>query len=297
MKKRKDKKMNKTIPEKPIKKLRKGKLNIKKLRGKIKKILNQKKSRLKKPKTKNLYTDKIYIPPEKEEKKDQSIYIKGEKYHPIIGKICNMVNSGISPQIYIVGQQRYGKSKTAHYIAKALHNEINLLRDEYDPENQLIYNNIEYLLGTAKFKRKAMICDEAENYLNTKDRWTDFVQNVGGLIRSQSIRGNPQIIVTPTFKYIAPQIRKHVDIIINMKGKMKATVKAIQSRHDKVNSRGYDYLFTTYPYWYIPKLPKKEVKRYDKLENKYKGEYSLKMLIEGIDKQLNDKEDKEIASL
>jgi len=283
----------------PVEKLRNNEINVKKLRGKIKYLLSQEKTLLNPPNTKNLFTDHIYIHPNQFSKKskDRSIYIKGKKYHPIIAKICNMTNAGISPQIYITGNQRLGKSKTAHYIAEILHNEINLLQGTYNPHDQLLYNNLEYLLATATFKRKVMLMDEAENYLNTQDRWDDFVKNASGLIRSQSIRQNPQFIITPTYKHIAPQIRKHVDILINMVGKRKATVKVIEARHDKIDSKGYDFKFNYYPKWIIPKLPKQKIKEYNKIENKYKGRYSLELLIQGIDTTITEKGSKEISTL
>lgn len=287
---------NKIIPDKPVKKIRNEDLNIGKLRGKIKYVLNQDKTQLTKPSREGLFTDHIFVNPNNKDK-DKSIFIKGNKYHPIIGKICNLVNAGISPQIYIVGQQRLGKTKLGHYILSVLHDEINLLRGSYDPENQLIYNNIEYLTATAQFKRIGMVCDEAENYLNTQDRWSDFVKNVSGLIRSQSIRENPQLIITPTFKHIAPQIRKHADIIIHLIDKRVATVKTIQARHDKIDSKGYDYKFKKYPTWLIPKLPSKKVKEFDKIENQYKGKYAYQLLLDGINKELENKKEDNISTL
>lgn len=294
--------MTDILPDKPVKKYREGDINPKKLRGKINQALKKYEYPDVEPSTEGLFTDDVYIPQEEYKKKGdkgylQNIHIKGKEYHPIIGRICNMVNSNITPIIFIVGQQQYGKSKTAHYLGHVLHNEINLLRGEYDPKDQLIYNELEYLLASAQFTRKFKLNDEAEEYLNTQNRWDSFVKMVAGDIRTQSKRQNVSTIVTPTFKHIAPQIRKHVNIMINMVGKRKATVQAIEVKHNKIGNRGYDQKFINYPKWLIPKVPKKKIKEWERIEDRFKGSYSIQNLKDGLDKLIEEKEKEDIATL
>jgi len=294
--------MTELLPENPVKKYRNGELDPKKLRGKIQRALKKYKYPNVEPDTEDLFTDDVYIDREELEKKKEkgqpmNVYIKGKAYHPIIGRICNMVNSNITPTIFIVGQQQYGKSKTAHYIAHVLHNEINLLRGKYDPEDQLIYNEVEYLLASAGFTRKAKVNDEAEEYLNTRNRWDEFVKRVAGDIRTQSKRQNLNEIITPTFKHIAPQIRKHVNIMINMVGRRKATVQAIEVKHNKIGSRGYDQRFINYPTWRIPKVPKKLIREWERIEDQFKGTYSIENLRDGLDNLIKEKEKEDVATL
>jgi len=294
--------MTDILPDKPVKKFREGELDLKKLRGKINRALKKYKYPDVEPDTEGLFTDDVYIDKQELRKKKEkgqpmNITIKGRQYHPIIGRICNMVNSNITPVIFIVGQQQFGKSKTAHYIADILHNEIKLFRGSYEPKNQLIYNDLEYLLASAEFTRMAKVIDEAEEHLNTQQRWEEFVKMVAGDIRTQSKRQNLNEIITPTFKHIAPQVRKHVNIMINMTGRRMASVQAIEVKHNKIGSRGYDQKFINYPTWRIPKVSKKKIKKWERIEDQFKGTYSLQNLRDGLDELIEEKEKEDISTL
>lgn len=285
-----------------VRKFREDEINIRKLRGQIKTALNNNKYENVNPSREGLFTDDVFIP-EKEFRKKQkknrplNIEINGHWVHPIFGRITNMINHNITPVVFVVGQQQYGKSKTAHYIADTLHNKLNVLRGAYEPKNQLIYNELEYLLASASFTRMAKINDEAEEYLNTKDRWNDFVKMVAGDIRTQSKRENCSLIVTPTYKNVAPQIRKHVNIMVHMVGKRLAQVQVIEMKHNKIGSRGMDQKFIQYPLWKIPKVSKKKINQWEKIEDQFKGTYSMENLKKGLDKLLEEKENEKLGRL
>lgn len=290
------------LPNDIVERFRDNEINVKKLKSQIKKALENQEYENVNPEKDGLFTENVFVPEKefkKRKKKNQplNIEVNGSWVHPIFGRISNMVNNNITPVIFVVGQQQYGKSKTAHYIAHTLHDKINLLRGSYNPKNQLIYNELEYLMASASFTRMAKINDEAEEYLNTKDRWDDFVKMVAGDIRTQSKRENVSLIVTPTYKNVAPQIRKHVNIMINMVGKRTAQVQVIEMKHNKIGSRGMDQKFIQYPYWKIPKIPKDLIKEWESIEDRFKGTYSLENLKRGLDKLLEEKEKEKLGRL
>lgn len=226
-----------------------------------------------------------------------NVYINGCSVHPMYGKIANMLYNGKSPVLYVVGDPRMGKSKTAGVIAWLLHNKLNLLHGSFNPRNQLLFNETEFILAKLAFKRMALFCDEAHEYLNTKERWSDFVKNVEGAIRTQAIRENVYIIVTTQYKRIAPQIRENIDFMIDMKQRQFADVTRYDMKNGKVSNRGSNYNFIQYPRYSVEKLPEKQLDMYERVENQFKGDYILNLASSTIDKKIEEAKEKQVRQL
>ena len=294
------------IPENIVEQIRSNEINDQLLLKKINFILEQvdkSNFEIKKPDRSGLYDEKIYIPESKRKRWDKhptesmNIKINGIYCHPLFSKLNNMLYRGISPIIAICGNQRYGKSKTGAYISYMLHNRLNILKDEINFKNQLIYDETEYASSIVSFKRKARICDEAEEYLNSYEHYSDYVRNVASALRTLSILENVEIIITPKIKNIAPRIREHIDFIILMKGRQKAKVTRIKNKKDKINSRGYDNVYLRYPDWKVPNLPKKYIEEYEKIETRYKGKNSFELLKNTLEGKIEERQESDIAEM
>ena len=285
-----------------VRKIREGKVSEDKLLKKVNYILEKVENynyNLPKPSRQGLYTDKVRISKyqrKKWKKNPHSSYnvkINGYWVHPIFAKLVNMINNGITPVVFICGQQRYGKSKLGAYISYMLHNKLNVLEGDLDFKNQLIYSEVEYLASILGFRRKARILDEAEEYLNSYEHYTTQVRSVASSIRTLSILENIEIIISPNTKNISKRIREHIDFIISMEKKQYAKVTRIIPKKDKLNSRGYDNRYIRYPFWKVPDLPKKVIKNYEQIEEAYKSKNSLQILKNTLEDRKQKREEQE----
>lgn len=245
------------------------------------------------PNTSELFTEKIYL----DNDPDGNVGINGQWVHPIYAKIVNMVNSGLSPIICIVGKEGLGKSMTALRMAYELSDKINLTRP-LDIENQLVYQPLEFLFLERESTRTVQIFEEANETLNPSDYHSIMNKAVAGSIRTQRKRQNIKIFVAPELQKIDPRIRDKADIVIGMTKERFAEITTYTKRHDKKDSRGLDYYYNNgYPDWKIPKVPEDLKEVYDKIDNSYKGEYLDQLIIEVLLERKEKLEDKTTAEI
>lgn len=245
------------------------------------------------PNTSELFTDKKYL----DNDPDGNVAINGNWVHPIYAKIVNMVNSGLSPIICIVGKEGLGKSMTALRMAYELSDNINLTRP-LDIENQLVYQPLEFLFLERESTRTVQIFEEANETLNPSDYHSIMNKAVAGSIRTQRKRQNIKIFVAPELQKIDPRIRDKADIVIGMTKERFAEITTYTKRHDKKDSRGLDYYYNNgYPDWRIPKVPEDLKKVYDEIDNSYKGEYLDQLIIEVLLERKEKLEDKTTAEI
>ncbi len=241
-----------------------------------------------------LYTDKIELNSEP----DGNIYVNGQYVHPVYARIVNQLSDGLSPIIVIVGREGLGKSMTGVRMAYELHNKINCLRGNFNVDNQVVYRVLEFLFLERSSTRKAELFEEANETLNSSDYHSPMNKAVAGATRTQRKRENPKIFICPEFKQLDSRIREKVDVMVDMKGKQFAEVTTYRLKHGKRGNRGLDYYYNgDYPYWRIPDVPKKLRNQYDKLDNAFKGDYLDELILEVLQKKMEDYEDQQTVKM
>lgn len=152
--------------------------------------------------------------------------INGKRYHPAINFLVNQLHHGYSPLVGICGKYGRGKSTTALRISEILHNEINVLVGDFDPEEQVMYEVLHFLYFLRSNVRKAIIFEEADSTLNSKDWYTDLNRVVEDSIKDQRIRQMLYLFVSGKLYELHKPIRNIIDLRIEHigKGKCKCTI-------------------------------------------------------------------------
>lgn len=208
---------------------------------------------------------------------EEKVKLNGEWVHLLFLKISNLMARGYSPIIIIVGKEGRGKSYAAQYLAYRLH-DLDICRGEYNPMNQVLYDVKEFLFFIRENTRKTPVMEEANETLNALNYHSEFNKSVAGAIRTQRKRQIPYIFVAPEFKKLDSRIRDKVDVLIDFTGKRKARITTYDYKHGKRGSRGLDYSYTDYPDWYVPEPPGDVIKQYEKIDDRFKGDYLDEML-------------------
>lgn len=245
------------------------------------------------PGREELNTNRVYLP----DNPKGNVNVNGEWVHPLYAKINNMMAENESPIIIIVGKEGKGKSMTALVLAYYLHNKLNLLSGDFDPEKQTVYRVIEFLLAEKESTRKALMFDEANETLNSSNFNSMMNKAVRGALRTQRKRENVHIFVCPEYKKLDKGIRQKVDILIDMRSKRYAKVKTYSMKHGKRGNRGLDYNYTSYPDWRVPKVPESLQKTYDEIDNKFKGGYLDDLLLNVLNEKMEELEEQKTATL
>lgn len=246
------------------------------------------------PERDSLFTDNIFL----ENEPDGNICINGQWVHPVMARIVNQINDGLAPNIAVVGKEGYGKSMTGLWIAYLLHNKLNVLRNDLNLDNQLVYRPLEFLFLERESTRTAELFEEANETLNVNDYHTVFNKSVAGAVRTQRKRENPKIFIGPELQQIDSRIRDKLDVVVEMKGKRYAEVTTYKLKHAKKSNRGMDYYFNNdYPDWKVPKVPESYKESYDKIDNNYKGSYLDDLILEVLQEKINEMEKESTATI
>ncbi len=229
--------------------------------------------------------------PDVKTSKLDGLELNGTYCHPIFSAINNMMVNGMSPVVFVVGDRRLGKSKTAYYIADMMHRVLNICSSDFQPDKQLLYDELEFLLLILFGRRKVQVADEAHRYLDWRNQHSEYVKAAESVLDTMAIHNNLHVVVTPKYKKIVSGIRNHADFIVEMKGKQEASVTWYQDKYGKKGTRGLDFKFDQFPDWSIPDIPQKRIDQYEQIENNYKYD-DLLNLIEGVaKKRIEDKEE------
>jgi hypothetical protein len=217
---------------------------------------------------------------------------KGTYPLPII-RIANILNTGQSPIIGIFGKEQTGKSNTALYLNHVIHNELNLVKDEFNPINQTVYEVVPFLVLLRHTTRRSIMFDEAGETLNKNDYNSKMNRAVAGSLRTQSKRQIPYFFVTPEAGELDPRIREKIDIEIEMVAKGKAEVTLYEKIHGrKGENKQQRYEFASLnEKWNVPKAPADIREKYDKLDSHFKGRYLDELLHDAVEEKLENQND------
>ncbi len=235
--------------------------------------------------------------PEKNKLHDQRVYMQDMKQHvningvwthPALGFIANMLETGTSPIIIVVGKEGYGKSYTALTIGYHLH-KMNVLRNDFDPKNQAVYDVIEFLFFYMNNTRQVAMFDEAAETLNKNDYHSRMNKAVSGALRTQRKREMVNIFVLPDLNELDGRIVEKVDLLVNMRSKREAEFTIYEKKHAKRGNRGLDYNFwSNLPNWNVPDVPDELAENYEKIDNSFKGNYLRELLIQSLNERIED---------
>jgi len=228
--------------------------------------------------------------PDVKTSKLDGLSLYGEYCHPMFSVINNMMVNGMSPVIFVVGDRRLGKSKAAYYIADMVHRKLNICPGEFEPNKQLLYDELEFLLLILFAKRVVQVADEAHRYLDWRSQHSEYVKAAESVLDTMAIHNNLHIVVTPKYKKIVSGIRSHADFIVEMTGKQEASVTWYQDKYGKKGNRGLDFKFDEFPDWNIPDIPQERIESYESIENDYKYEDLLGLIEKVAKKRMEEKE-------
>lgn len=214
---------------------------------------------------------------------------EGQYAIPFI-KIANMLNSGLSPIIGIFGKEQTGKSNTYLYMNHVIHNELNLVKGDFDPVQQTIYEVIPFITLLRSTKRRAVGFEEAGETINKNDYNSKMNHAVAGSLRTQSKRQIPYFFITPEASELDPRVREKIDIEIEMIGTGRAKItlyERIHGRRAENKQQRYEYAAINET-WKVPKAPKDTRKRYDDLDSEFKGRYLDELLMGAIEEKMDE---------
>jgi len=245
----------------------------------------------------NVYTNKLKVVD------DTAVMYEGvpvgskDAYSVAYIRAINLLNSGLSPNILIVGKSQRGKSNTALEMAHRLHDDLNVLQGSFSPENQVIYEVLPFLLFYRYNKRVFCLFEEAGETLNKNDYNSDMNKAVAGVIRTQGKKQIVNCFVTPEASEIDPRIRENIDIEIEMTGTGKASVTLYERKfgkkaeHDQRKYKFQDIKGT----WDVGKAPESLRNTYDEIDSSYKGRYIDKQIKKVIEQKKKEMEEQNIA--
>lgn len=244
------------------------------------------------PEKDKLHDERVYM-----QSMNSEININGVWTHPALGFIANMLETGTSPIIIVVGKEGYGKSYTALLIAYHLH-KMNVLKGDFKPMNQSVYDVIEFLFFYMNNTRQVAMFDEAAETLNKNDYHTKMNKAVAGALRTQRKREMVNLFVLPDLDELDSRIVDKVDLLVNMKGKRQAEFTIYEKKHAKRGNRGLDYNFwSNLPDWNVPDVPNDLAETYEEIDNNYKGNYLRELLINTINERVEEIQESQTVEL
>jgi len=243
----------------------------------------------------DINTSTFDLPPNQEIALNYEIPGQGT-YNVIFIRIANLLNNGISPNIGIFGKSQRGKSETALYILHTLHNDLNLLRGNFNPADQVIYGVIPFLLFYRYNARVGALFEEAGETLNKNKYNTKMNHAVAGTLRTQGKKQIPNLFVTPEASELDPRIRDNIDIEIEMVSTGKAKITFYERIHGKkaeAQRRNYEFGRVN-GRWKVPRPPKRIRAEYDKIDSGFKGRYLDELLIKAINEKIEEEEQNKV---
>ena len=227
------------------------------------------------PEREELYTENTEI-----SALDEPAEINGVNCHPFFVYICNMINNGLTPVIIIVGKEGLGKSMAGNVVADTLH-ETNVLRGDFKPGEQVVYDPLEFGLFLRNSTRRIIFFEEAGETVNKNDYNSKLNHMVAGAVRTQRKRENPYLFVTPDFDELDPRIKDKVDVLIELNDDREAQITIYEKKHGRRGGSSLDYFFdNNLPDWSpIPDVPEELKEQYDKIDNRFKGSYMDELIL------------------
>jgi len=200
----------------------------------------------------------------------------------LIKYITKMKKSGYSPMVLVCGMQGAGKSMTALAIAYALKHKGLY---QFDMDKNLMHDVGDFVKRLLDGKKnQAIILDEAQIRLNSKEYWSDFNIAFEKIIASQRYLGNIYLVVLPLAIGLAKANRRFVDIKVEMYRKKLAKWSYITKRYGEMGFTGRKAIFESFipTRMVIPQLPDDIIHKYKKIERRDK-----RQILEDIGMKLN----------
>lgn len=245
------------------------------------------------PDTGDLFNQNIYTPPQH----SGNVNINGVWMHKLFQRIMNQLADGESPVIIICGKPGKGKSYTALSIAHTLHNTINACRGDFDPEKQTVYKVLDFLFFIRDATRQVVMFDEAADTLSKNTYSSPFNSAVASTINTQRKRQNVYIFVSKAVNALDPRIVEDRDIVIELDSKQTAKVRSYKRKHAKVSKKGKGYQQAYFGKWDVPDVPKDLAKKYDEIDNSFKGSFLDDLLLKLLKKRMEELQEENTATL
>lgn len=193
-----------------------------------------------------LFTDEYEAYPQ------QGLYkkpLQGDYYHIFIHKIVEKLNEGKDVSIIFCGEKGNGKTYGALRLIEIMHDDLNMFAEDFDPQEQVIYDPLDYLDQMRKIDipdederedninpdRKAFLVDEAGIQLDKSNYYGDMNNAFADMLDIQRKANCLVIYALPVAGKIDSRIKDDIDFVIEMKDHGVASVTGFTFQHARLD--------------------------------------------------------------
>ena len=174
--------------------------------------------------------------------------INGSYRHIFIHKIVEKLNEGKDVNVVMCGEKGNGKSMGALRLAEILQNELNVFKDTFDPNRNLIYDTLDYLDIMRNISlpdhdsreddinpnREILIVDEAGVQLNKSDYHSEMNDAFSDMLDIQRKATCLVIYALPIAGDLDVRIKKDIDFVVEFIGVGVAKVTGYTFQHGRL---------------------------------------------------------------
>lgn len=211
--------------------------------------------------------------------------IKDEKYPLVIGQIVKLIEKGEQPRIVILADPGHGKTYTFGRIGEILHDELDILKGEFKPSEQITQDPEQFVKFAKNERQRLIICPDADGVFPS-DEWYSPKNKANKKAvyltrRTGNLLGYDSHELGKTDKAIRTN---HNIRLVSRGGGNSYTFKAeyIQRANDSLTT---DIIKKGKGFWTVDKPSKKTVDRIEELDSSEKQE----QLAEAIEDMQDDK--------
>jgi hypothetical protein len=175
--------------------------------------------------------------------------VQDKYYHIFIHKIVEKLNEGKDVSIIFCGEKGNGKTYGALRLIEILYNDLNMFSGEFDPQEQVIYDPLDYLDQMRQIDipdeddredninpdRKAFLVDEAGLQLNKSDYYGEMNDAFADMLDIQRKANCLVIYALPVAGNIDSRIKDDIDFVIEMKDQGVASVTGFTFQHARLD--------------------------------------------------------------
>jgi hypothetical protein len=161
--------------------------------------------------------------------------IDGDLYPLFIGKIIKMMENGTQPRILMLADPGMGKTWGAGRLAEILHDELDVLEEDFQPEEQILGDPLQFSKKVRNDRKKIFCVPDADSVFPSDEYHTASNKNNRHLIYLSRRFNNILLYDAHEMSRCAKAIRTNHNIRLVSVGngsKYKFIVKRIQREND-----------------------------------------------------------------
>ena len=197
--------------------------------------------------------------------------IKGEQYPLVIGQIVKLISRGDQPRIVVLADPGHGKTFLLGRLAEILHDELDIMKNEFKPEEQMTQDPATWVNNCRTHTQKVEIVPDADSVFPSDEYYTAKNKANRKVIYLTRLTGNILCYDAHELSKCDKAIRTNHNIRLVSAGKAdNYTFKAeyIQRENDSLTE---NIISKNKGLWKVSKPSKNTVKRIEELDNDEKS--------------------------